>query len=159
VSENKVCKTTITSDGVRLDFADGDSLICSITRLPEETIAQAALFGIRRKVTNSFADVKGDIAKAKAEAKATIEQLEAGLWTAPREIGPSTKAASDLVEAVMAITGKDRTVVEAKLDELSKEGRAALRKNPSVNAKLLEIRAERAKAKLPEEDINVADLF
>jgi len=45
------------------------------------------------------------------------------------------------------------------LDELSKEGRAALRKNPSVNAKLLEIRAERAKAKLPEEDINVADLF
>lgn len=159
MSENKVCKTTITNDGVTLEFVNGQTLVCSTSDLPAETIAQAALFGIRRKVTNSFADAKGNVEDAVKWAKETWEQLVAGQWTAPREVGPSTKAASDLVEAVMAITGKDRPTVEAKLEELSKEGRAALRKNPSVNAKLLEIRAERAKAKLPEEEINVADLF
>jgi hypothetical protein len=159
MSDNKVCKTTITSDGVTLEFVNGTTLTCSTADLPAETIAQAALFGIRRKVTNSFADAKGNVEDAVRWAKETWEQLLAGQWTAPRETSPSTKAASDLVEAIMAITGKDRAVVEAKLDELTKEGRAALRKNPSVNAKLLEIRAERAKAKLPEEEINVNELF
>lgn len=157
--QNKVCKTTITADGVTLEFTNGETLVCSTSDLPGEVIAQAALFGIRRKVTNSFAEAKGNVDDALKWAKETWGQLVAGQWTAPREVGPSTKAASDLVEAVMAITGKDRPTVEAKLDELSKEGRAALRKNPSVNAKLLEIRALRAKVKAGEEEIDVGELF
>jgi hypothetical protein len=157
-SENKVCKTTITPTSIQLDFTNGDQLICPLNDLPQETILQAALFGLRRKVTNSFASANGNVAEALASAKETWAQLVSGVWTAPRETEPSAKAPSDLVEAVMAITGKDRQTVESKLDELSKEGRAALRKNPAVNAKLLEIRAERAKEKLTP-DLEVSDLL
>lgn len=155
---NKVCKTTITPTGVTLEFTNGKTLEASIKRLPEDTVIQSALFGIRRKVTNSFADAKGNVDKAYADAKETIEQLEAGQWTVPREVGPSTRATSDLVEAIMAITGKAREAVETKLDAMSKEDRAALRKNEQVNAALLEVRAVRARAKVGEA-VDIGSMF
>jgi hypothetical protein len=159
-SENKVCKTTITPQGVTLEFTDGRTLVCDSTQLPPETITQAALFGIRRKITNSFADAKGNVAEAFASAQETWNQLTSGQWTSPRETtAGGGKAASDLVEAVMAITGKERGVVESKLDEMTKEQRAALRKNPQVDAKLLEIRAARARAKVGETPVDVGSMF
>lgn len=157
-SENKVCKTSITASGVSLDFANGNSISCDIDSLPADVVKQAALFGIRRKVTNSFADAKGDVQAAYAAAKETWDQLLQGLWTAPREVAEGvSRGSSDLLEAIVQLTGKARDAVAQKLDEMTKEQKAALRKNPSVNAKLLEMRAERAKAKVGE--ISPADLF
>lgn len=158
-SENSVCKTTITPTGVQLDFANGVQLTCNVNDLPAEVVAQAALFGIRRKVTNSFADAKGNVDDALKWAKETWEQLQLGMWTAPRETTGASKPATDLLEAIIQLTGKPADVVAAKLDAMTKEDRANLRKNSAVAAKLLEIRAERERAKATAKPISLGEMF
>jgi hypothetical protein len=156
----KLCNTEFTPSGVTLQFTNGTTLVCDVNELSPELMLKAALFGIRRKVTNSFAEAKGNVSEAQASATAAWEQLKAGMWTAPRETSGEGKAVSDLVEAIMAVTGKPREAVEEKLDALSKEARSALRKNDQVKAELDEIRARRSREKAAKSGpVDVGSMF
>lgn len=119
-------------------------------------------FGFKTKLTNEASGVRND-AKLKGtdaaspEAQgAALDEFEsdwqAGNWRAGRGEGESVVGNVDLAQAIFNFqTGKGKqTTLEAVKDAVAKadkELKAKWRKNPDINAELLQIRAARAAAK------------
>lgn len=146
-------KTTESATSITVAFNDGAEYTVDLAGLSNDIRTKSALFGLKRKLVNSFAGCEGKVEEARKSIEAVIAQLQAGTWIAPREAtagAGARKAGGDLVAAVAAITGKTLDEVAEKLEGMSKEAKSALRKNPQVEAKMLEMRAERAQAKAAE---------
>jgi hypothetical protein len=98
-----------------------------------------------------------DYAGALGEMEAIWNGLKAGQWT--RKGGGT--GTSDLVQAIMNLTGKERDEVQAVIDKMDDKKLALTRKRKDVTAEIKRLQLERAKAaaKVAEEEADLADLF
>ena len=153
-------KTVEDGTSITVQFSNGTERTVDLADLSDDLRTKSALFGLKRKLVNSFAGCGGDVAEAIKSLDGVIEQLMGGLWVAPRESTGGAKARSggDLIAAVAAITGKTLDEVAEKLEGMTKEAKSALRKNPQVEAKILEMKAARAQARVSEAP-SLEDMF
>lgn len=142
----RVAKRTVdeTLEQVVFTFGNGETLVAKLAEMGSLAV-RLALHGISQKVGDSFADAKGDVALAYAAAKDTIGQLKSGVWS---DRGTSDEETPTLVcEAVSRAFNRELakvTVGWAKLDDAQKK---AFRADERVKSAMLDIRAERQRAK------------
>jgi hypothetical protein len=157
----KISSTTVDvpQGTVSVQFTNGNTIVVSLDALPAEMQRHAAMFGLRRKIVNSFAGAEGDVELAEKSARAEADKLAQGQWTAERE-GGGEKSSTDLAVAIAQLTGKDLPAVNEKLDAMTKEQKLALRKDPRIAAKLAAMKAERLAAKAGEaQEGGIAGMF
>lgn len=137
----KICKKSVTKNGVQFDFIGGDTIGIDISQLNDETIKSAILHGLSQKIGDSYAGAES-IVEATAAAEAVIRNLVAGQWNAKASRG------GNIIEALHRVTKQpveECQDVWAKMDDAKK---AELRKHVGIKAALAEIAMEQAAAKL-----------
>lgn len=140
------CKKVIREDGRGIDFnfINGHVLEVIVDDMPQDIKSHLMLHGASQKVGDSFAGAE-TVEECIEAATAVFEQLRAGQWKAQREsTGGSAPRSSQLVEALVAITGKSAADINAMLDSKTEDERKAIRKHPQVAAQLAAIAAQRA---------------
>jgi len=131
--------TDIFGDNLTLNFANGKEISIDVTTLHPDIIKQATLHGLKQKLVDSAA-IGRDMVTGKS---ATVdEKMEAVLtvyhritgenpsWNAIREGGEKTGGL--FIRAMMILTGKTKSELDAQLATLAKEQVSALKKNPKV---------------------------
>jgi hypothetical protein len=128
-------------------LSNGHEIVKHLSDFSNETLAQAAAFGLQQVGQNAYGGVTDDDEKIEA-LEARWDNIQAGQWSADRQVGPRS---NDLVEAFAQVKideGKNVTdewkdVVRQKLEsgELQAKDLAA---NPRVKAKIDAIKAARA---------------
>lgn len=164
-----VTKVTFSLDSLEgrswsLDLSDARSAMEASGLQPGyiNAIAAFAGFGFKTKLTNEASGIRND-AKLKGtdaaspEAQgAALDEFEsdwqAGNWRAGRGEGESIAGNTDLAQAIFNFqtrNGKTVTIEAIKdaVGKADKDLKAKWRKNPDINAELLQIRAARAAAK------------
>lgn len=101
------------------------------------------LHGMNAKYGDSAADPNADAA---AQIKATIEQVEGGIWATKGSGGGGPKV-SMLAEALQRVTNQPLDAVVDRVDSMSDEEKKELRNHPAVAKASADIRAERAAEK------------
>ena len=135
---------TATSTDVIYKFVGYEPLAVPLD-FPEEIMAIAAAHGIKQKLSDAYADCKGDVAMARAAVEVLVDRLQAGEWNVHQ--GEGVGRESLLAHAVAEVTGQALPDVIAKLQGKSKEEKAALRKHAQVAPIIARMEAERAQAK------------
>lgn len=140
-------------------LSDDFALEVMFNELPEEIVSGLAAFGaltLAGNVTNSVrnGERKGDGPATEKDAlSAWLENLKAGNWTTDRgEVEAGVGLLAEAAQRAYAKKGKaiELEAITAKIKELDKVGKAALRKDPAVKLAMLEIQTERAAKKLAE---------
>lgn len=140
-------------------LSDEFALEVMFNELPEEIVSGLAAFGaltLAGNVTNSVrnGERKGDGPATEKDAlSAWLENLKAGNWTTDRgEVEAGVGLLAEAAQRAYAKKGKaiELDAITAKIKELDKAGKAALRKDPAVKLAMLEIQTERAAKKLAE---------
>lgn len=140
----KVCEKNVTDTGVEFGFTNGENLVLNLSDLSPEMVTQLALHGISQKVGDAYSGVKGNVEEAISLARAIIDRLKTGEFNAKREGGSASGRVTDLARALSEVAGKEISECVAKLDEMEKAEKLALRKHPKVAAVLARLAAERA---------------
>lgn len=144
----KFCSKSYEDDGLAIfAFGDGEKLTANVSEFSEEIKFELMMHGMMQKVGDSYASAKGNYEAAKKAARAVIDQLANGQWTASRATGEAKPKTGELVEALAAIKGIDVSTVAAAVEKASDEQKKVWRRHPAVAAKIAELRAERALAK------------
>lgn len=129
---------------------------CDASKLPENAKNWLLLHGISQKVGDAVAGIK-DEKTAFARMQSVVDNLEAGNLTAQAGSGHN-----DLVLALMSIYNKPASELDefaAKIALMDEEKIKEISKHQKVKAKILEIRAERAKKSLGEDLDGLNDLL
>lgn len=129
-------------------FKDGRSVECDLSELSEDIQGALLSHGLIQKIRDSFAGVKGDIDAALGSAGQVWDNLKEGRWNASRASGGGEPRTTELAQAIADIKGLDLATVQKAVNEATDEKRKAWRKNSAVKARIMEIRAEKAKAKM-----------
>lgn len=153
-----MAKKSIDKDAGVVSFSFDEAGTCEINvaDLSEEIKTQLILHGISQKVGDSYAGAKSAVAElditadewSRAQAADTIQQLIDGKW-AVRASGGGARV-TDLARALAEVAGAPVEDMVAKIDEATKEEKAALRKHPKVALVLSRFKQERAEAKQKE---------
>lgn len=146
--------------GIRYtSLADDFALDVMFDDLPDEIVRGLAAFGgltLAGNVTNTVrnGERKGDGPSTEREAlTAWLENLKSGNWTSPRgEVEAGVGLLAEAIQRSYAKKGKeiDIDLIKDKLKAMSKEDKAAARKDPGVKLAMLEIQTERAAKKAAE---------
>lgn len=139
------CKKVVREDGTGIDFTfiNGHVLQVNLNDIPEEIRESLILHGLSQKIGDSYAGAD-TVEDCITSASDVYEQLKAGQWKSVRESTGGAPKSNQLVEAIMAITGRTSEEVNKMLDSKSDEERKAIRKDPRVAAQLAIISAQRA---------------
>lgn len=130
-------------------FKDGSKVECDLEELNDDMTSALIVHGLTQKVRDSFAAAKGDVGAAVGSATKVWENLKSGQWNASRASGTEgAPRTNELAQAIADIKGHDLAAVQKAVDDAPDEKRKAWRKNPAVKARIMEIRAEKAKAAL-----------
>ena len=129
-------------------FRDNRRLDCDLGDLSDEMQNNLLVHGLTQKGRDSFASAKGDIDFAYAAVSKVWDNLKADQWNASRASGTSEPRSTELAQAIADIKGLDLAAVVEAVANAPDEKRKAWRKNPAVKARIMEIRAEKAKARL-----------
>jgi hypothetical protein len=132
-------------DGIDFEFSDGNLLECLVSKIPQTVRDHLVLHGLSQKVGDAYAGMY-TVEECIEAATAMYERLVKGEWTAARQAGEG-KGVSQLLEAVMQVTGKPKEVVQAMLDSKTDEEKKGIRNNVKVAAAILQIQAAKAAAK------------
>ena len=92
-------------DGVRFDFANGETRTIMIEDIPSDILRKLTTHGLSQKVGDEYAGFK-DIDEAISAVDDMKARLERGDWTSPRATGDGFSGASIVVKAVCQVTGK-----------------------------------------------------
>ena len=139
------------NNGLRLAFANGQTLSLQLADLNEGVIAYAVLHGLKQKLVDAAAIARNpDTGRSatiedKYEAvKAVYDRLLSGLWNAPRGEG-GTGTGGLLFRALCRMyPAKTPEALREFLSTKTAAEQAALRKNPRVAAIIDELRAATA---------------
>jgi hypothetical protein len=121
-------------------FANGKQVSIRVGDLSPAIIAKAVLHGLKQTISDSYSAAKGNADHAQAFAEGRIQSLLSGDWAARASAG---QGLLDLIEAITTVSGRDRALVEEKVNSLDADGRKALEKNPAIKAELAKIKAAR----------------
>jgi len=143
----------------QIDFDNGETIRVEVN--PSTPIGQSACgHGLSQKLgdTAAGADTTNDAFEAVLEVATRISNNE---WNKGRaEGGGSAKGASELVEALVVVLGKDKDTVRNMLVQLKQADKMALRKTPAIAAEIEKIKAARAPSKAEKDKAAVgADLL
>jgi len=135
----------------QIDFDNGETVVSEVD--PTSPTGLAALgHGLSQKLGDSAsgAENTNDAFESVLEVAARIAQ---GEWNKNRSTGDGTsaKGASELVEAMVIVLGKDKETVRAILAQLKQADKMGLRKTPKVAAAIERIRASRGPSKAEKE--------
>lgn len=136
---------------ITFDFGDGTKEVFELSKVSPETSIRLALHGASQKIGDSYASAgksPDPLAYAKQASRETVAQLYAGDWEV-RGQGEGIKRASDLATALHLVSkdqGKERSVEAwtAYLAKKTDEEKAGIKAQKAVQAKILQIQAERA---------------
>lgn len=132
--------TDVFGTMLTLNFSNGKELIVDTTKLSAEIILQATMHGLKQKLVDAAAIgrdmVTGKTATIDDKYNAVLSvyeriTMEGGTWNANRE-GVEKAQGGMFVRAMMELTKKDKTAIDAQIATLSKEQIAALKKNPRI---------------------------
>lgn len=135
----------------RLDFANGEVVETKVD--PNSEIGRQALgHGLAQKLGDAAAGAESvdDALEAVIEV---AKRIAAGEWAKAREGGGSAKGASELVQALVVVLGKDKDVIRTMLSGLNAAEKMALRKVPEVGAEIEKIKAAKAPSKAEQEKV------
>ena len=76
-------------------FKTGEKRDVELGKLPESIVTQLAMHGLSQKLGDSYASVKGDVAKAIVLFDGVLKQLQEGEWAKARGDGDSGWPACD----------------------------------------------------------------
>ncbi len=151
-------KKSIDVEAQRVSFVFGEgeaaeTVVASLSDLPQEIIVQLALHGLSQKGGDSYAGAKAATAEldiepeawAKGQVESVLEQLRAGNWAV--RTGGGGAQVTDLARAIAEATGEAVESCVERVAESDKETKAALRKHPEIAPILARMRRERAEAK------------
>lgn len=131
-------------DKIYFRFKDGDTIELDMNDVPEENRRLLSFHGASQKCGDSFAGVKGDMAQAKENLKATIALLVSGEWEAEREGGGPRLA--ELAEAISRIKSVPVDTARAAVEAATPEERSQWRSNNTVKLEVAKMRHEKALA-------------
>lgn len=120
---------------------NGQAYVFDLAKVSPEILIRLALHGAAQKIGDSAASLEeeGDIFEAIEE---TGERVTRGEWDAERAKGEFS-GISDLIRAVMAVTGKDAETVRATLKKMSPAEKTQLKGNSKVKTELDRIHQEK----------------
>lgn len=147
------------SNGIDFNFTHGEVLECTIENLSPEIQRHLMIHGLSQKVGDSYAGV--DTPEECFEVASDMyRRLTEGDWKQVRAAS-STPRTSQLLEAIVRVTGRSTEEVQIMLDSKSDDEKKAIRKNAQVGAAIAQIQAERAaeKAAKAAEDAKEAGEF
>lgn len=147
--EKKISFCTVengeTESQLAFKFGNGTVVSIDLNELSEDISGQLLVHGLTQKGRDSFASAKGDFTFAIAQLEKTFDHLRDGQWNASRASGgDGTPRISELAEAIANIKKLDLATVQTAVAGAEDEQRKAWRKNPSVAAEILRIRAKKA---------------
>ena len=135
------------SGALDLVFANSKQLSVTLDELPAEIIRALAGHGLSQKIGDSYASVKGNADLAFDNAAKVIENLKNGSWTS-RVVGEGKGRVSELAEAIARLKGVDIAKASAAVAQATEDTLKVWRSNAKVKAKIAEIRAEKAAARV-----------
>jgi hypothetical protein len=147
---------TITADTygsvLTLTFSNGSEVVVDAAALREDIQREAMLHGLKQKLMDAAAIARNtdtgrsaSVAEKYEAVKEIADRIASptGTWNKVRG-GESAGSGALLTHAIMRLRKLPRATVEEFLGGLTKEQKAALRKNPRVVEAMLEIQRERA---------------
>jgi hypothetical protein len=148
--EPKFCEVEYDLDEskVLFGFKDGTTLEIAAAQLNDDMKQRAMLHGLNQKIRDSFAGVKGDVAKGIENAKGVIEALLAGNWRQARGEGEAKPRIGELAEAISRLKAIDIETATKAVTEADDAKRKEWRAHPRIKAAIAAIRAEKAQAEL-----------
>jgi hypothetical protein len=126
---------------LRYSFTGHEPLDIDLGAFPDDVMRIAAFHGIKQKISDSYAEAKGDIDFARASVQDMVKRLQGGEWNVG---GTGVAKESLLAKALAELTGQDLSDCIAKLATKTKEEKAEMRKHPQLKPILLRMEAERA---------------
>ena len=126
---------------IRYKFVGHSPLDISVRDFSDQMRHIAACHGLKQKISDSYAEAKGDIDLARGLVESMVTRLTEGTWN---QTGEGVTRESLLAKALAEVTGQTLADCITKLAEKTKEERAAMRKHSSVKPVLLRLEAERA---------------
>ena len=137
---------THTSERIRYAFTGREPLECSFSDFPSEIKEIAFRHGIKQKLSDAYADAKGDVDLAAGLVDALADRLiTSKQWNLKGEgIGRETL----LAKAMAEVTGQELAKVIAKLEGKTKAEKTAFRQHPQVAPVIARMEKERAEEKL-----------
>lgn len=145
--KTKFCDKSHDGTVVSFTFGDGNTLAIDTNDIPEATLLELAIHGIKQKGGDSFAGAAGDYKFAQDACKRVLDALRNGEFNAGRQsTGTGTPKLGELAEALAAIQGIEQADAQQMLEALDDETKKAVRSHPQVKAKIAELRAARAAA-------------
>ena len=133
----------VAAGSCTFDFADGgDVLVVKLSELPKNIQRQLAVSRLHNKLMDTYADTSTN---PRHQVMGALEILKRGEWSERGEAAPQQSLLADAIVMVAAEAGRtinrDQTI--EKLDGMTKDQRAALRKDAKVAAALGRIEAKR----------------
>lgn len=155
-----------TPYGLRLEFANGQTMSITQDQLDADIRAYATIHGLKQKLVDAAALSRNPDTGRSATiddkylaVREVYDRLMAGQWNKNRGDGTGTGVGGLLFRALCRLySGKTPEQIRAFLDGKTKEEQSALRKNPRVAAIVETIKAESAKTTDVDSDDMLADL-
>jgi hypothetical protein len=139
---------------VTFKFADGGNFVAKLGDMPATIATRLALHGLAQKLGDTYA---GDVESAEAEVRDMYGELANGHWSTRAPGEPRITLLAEAMASLRPVEGvshEERTKqAMRKLEEVSDEERAALRKDPRIKLAIAQIQAKRlrdAAKKAPE---------
>lgn len=141
---NESKSPTEYSETIRYRFVGKSPLDINISDFNADIIRIASAHGLKQKISDSYAEAKGDVDIAYGLAKDMVNRLQEGSWNI---VTAGLARESLLAKALAELTNQPLEDCISKLADKSKEERAAMRKHPQLKPILLRMEAERAQAR------------
>lgn len=142
-----IAKKSIEANGVvRFAFTNGNDITLNVNDLSQEMLIRCAQHGVSQKGGDSYASA-GIKSWTVDECQASVESVLQDLMQGNFNSG-GNGSGGIIVEALANVTGKDIGDCSEVYRAMDKDARKALAAHPDINAEVLRIKAERAKAKV-----------
>lgn len=141
---------------VTFAFSDETEINADVNSFSPEIQKRLAIHGLLQKGGDSYAGVKGNVAEAKANVQAILEQLTAGAWKGER--GDAGPRLGELAEAIARIKSVPVEAARAAVEKADDDQRKTWRSNAKVKAVIAQLRSEaaaQALEKAGEEELNI----
>lgn len=126
-------------------FKTGEKRDVELGKLPESIVTQLAMHGLSQKLGDSYASVKGDVAKAIVLFDGVLKQLQEGEWAKARGDGDSGGSrVTELAEAIARFQNVPVEKAQQVIGQASDENVKAWKQSPKLKAIIAQIRAEKA---------------
>ena len=143
----------ITGSVLTLTFSNGQTLELDAAKLHTDMQHAAMLHGLKQKLVDAAAigrDVETGRSATITDKFEAVKEIydrltgDAPTWNKVREGGTGGGSGGLLARALMELSGKDRTTVDAQLAVWTKEQKLALRKNDRIAAIITRMQSEGA---------------